>query len=589
MNSRLIKYLFGLLLLSASAKVVMGQSALMPFHEEVYHWLDRLDIHYGLPNQMHTSIKRYYREDLANAARFVDTTVAPAVKNPQLLQWLANSNNRWIPQDSLAKKVYVDSSKIFYSYQENVSEDQGTIVYPRSRRPFLKHFYKSPAHLFEVNEDAFFLRVNPLLNFRLASVNEDDKLLFENQRGITIHGGVDEKIYFHTAILESQARYADYVNIFRQRYQAIPGAGFVKQYRSRIFDFDNGVDFLLANGYFGIHLSRHVNIELGHGRHFIGNGIRSLFLSDFSTDHFYLKLNTRVWRFHYQNIFGELTRPERSGVGDRLLPKKYFAAHYLTLKIVPNLTVGLFETVVFARENQFELQYLNPVILYRTVEGAIGSPDNVLVGIDLKWNLWQKLSLYSQFVLDEFKISEISAGDGWWANKYGLQAGIKYLDLLGVDRLDAQIEYNSVRPYTYSHNTGIANYSQYNQPLAHPLGANFKELLFRLRYQPTPKWSIILRVLSAKTGEDRDTLNFGSNVLLPNDERVSDYGNEIGQGVDVSITTVGLDLSYQWKQGFYFDVFYQARNKKSDLSNKDQDLYLGIGIRWNLGRRWLEF
>ncbi len=253
------------------------------------------------------------------------------------------------------------------------------------------------------------------------------------------------------------------------------------------------------------------------------------------------------------------------------------------------MTVGLFETVVFAREDQFELQYLNPVILYRTVEGAIGSPDNVLVGIDLKWNLWQKLSLYGQFVLDEFKISEISAGDGWWANKYGLQTGIKYVDLLGIDWLDAQIEYNAVRPYTYSHNTGIANYSQYNQPLAHPLGANFKEVLFRLRYQPTPKWSLLLRVLSAETGEDRDTLNYGSNILLPNDERVSDYGNEIGQGVDVSINTIGLDLSYQWKQGFYFDVFYQVRNKKSDLGGDDQDRYIGAGIRWNLGRRWLEF
>ena len=178
----------------------------------------------------------------------------------------------------------------------------------------------------------------------------------------------------------------------------------------------------------GLSVSRHVNLELGHGRHFLGNGMRSLFLSDFSTDYFYLKLNTRVWKFHYQNIFGELTRPDRSSdPGDRLLPKKYFAAHYLSLNILPTLHVGLFETVVFARENQFELQYLNPVILYRTVEGAIGSPDNVLLGLDVKWNLFKKASIYTQFVLDEFKISEITAGTGWWANKYGLQLGIKYL------------------------------------------------------------------------------------------------------------------------------------------------------------------
>ena len=160
----------------------------------------------------------------------------------------------------------------------------------------------------------------------------------------------------------------------------------------------------MANAYVGARISPHVNLELGHGRNFIGNGIRSLFLSDFSNDYFYLKLNARVWKFQYQSIFAELIRPVQAS-RDILLPKKYFAAHYFNFHVTDNFDIGLFETVVFARENQFELQYLNPVILYRTVEGAIGSPDNVLIGLDIKWNLWKKYSLYSQFVLDEFKVS----------------------------------------------------------------------------------------------------------------------------------------------------------------------------------------
>ena len=550
MKNTYLLFLVGILV--GTMTCIEAQTALQPFDQNVYHWLDRLDILYSNPNSFHTSIKQPTRGEIIETISQIDSSGRHISDGDHgNMQWLVNQNNHWVLENVGTELQYVDSSKTFYAYRD--SEGHPTIRPEKSKRPLIKHFYKTPAHFFEVEKSDFFLRVNPLLQFRLANASNDDFMIFENQRGINIHGGIDEKIYFHTAILESQARYPVYVNNFRQKFRAVPGAGFVKNYISRIFDFNNGVDYLLANAYVGLNVSRHVNLELGHGRHFIGNGLRSLFLSDFSTDYFYLKLNTRVWKFHYQNIFGELTRPERGpDLGDRLLPKKYFAAHYLSLNILPTLNVGLFETVVFAREDQFELQYLNPVILYRTVEGAIGSPDNVLLGIDIKWNLLKKASLYSQFVLDEFKISEITAGTGWWANKYGLQMGLKYLDLFGVDQLDAQVEYNIVRPYTYSHNTGIANYSHYNQGLAHPLGGNFREALFQIRYQPTPKWSMVMRAITIQTGEDRDTLNFGSNILLPNNDRVADFGNEIGQGVSMRINLVGVDIFLSMATGAVF-------------------------------------
>ena len=48
-------------------------------------------------------------------------------------------------------------------------------------------------------------------------------------------------------------------------------------------------------------------MQLGHDRNFIGNGYRSLILADYSTPYFFLKLNTRIWKFNYQNLFAELT------------------------------------------------------------------------------------------------------------------------------------------------------------------------------------------------------------------------------------------------------------------------------------------
>ena len=105
--------------------------------------------------------------------------------------------------------------------------------------------------------------------------------------------------------------------------------------------------------------------------------------------------------------------------------------------------------------DHFRLDYLNPVIFYRAIEQQNGSSDNVILGLDVKWNAARKLSFYGQFILDEFVLDHIMDGDGWWANKFAIQGGAKYIDAFGVPNLDLQGEVNIVRPYTYSHNTNL--------------------------------------------------------------------------------------------------------------------------------------
>ncbi|MBK6476706.1 MAG: hypothetical protein IPF93_00075 [Saprospiraceae bacterium] len=49
-------------------------------------------------------------------------------------------------------------------------------------------------------------------------------------------------------------------------------------------------------------------------------------------------------------------------------------------------------------------------------------------------------------------------------------------------------------------------------PLAHPLGANFKEWLLRARYAPTTRWQASAYLLASKQGDDPDpTKNFGGD------------------------------------------------------------------------------
>jgi hypothetical protein len=125
--------------------------------------------------------------------------------------------------------------------------------------------------------------------------------------------------------------------------------------------------------------------------------------------------------------------------------------------------------------------------------------------------------------------------DGWRGNKYGIQLGFKYIDI--IRNLDGQMEFNLVRPFTYTHD-GDLNYSNYNQPLGHPLGANFYEVITQLHYQPKPKWTMNLKFIVAKVGDDTTIVNNGTVVGLSNyggdilrtDAATKEYGNKVGQG-----------------------------------------------------------
>lgn len=580
-----------------------GQDTGLPLGNDAYHILDRLELKTGLIPEFHSGVKYYLRADAVDYALKINEAALPiTAKDRRDIFYIFKDNNECLPkepataQSKVEQKVYTDSTNTFYTIEsiDNPSSAEGlSPFYFESKKPFLKNLYKTPANMWEVNRSAFYLRVNPVLNLKMYGANEDgNSRLFMNQRGIDIRGGIDGKVFFQSSILESQARFADYVRNRIKKDKAVPGAGFYKFYNSGIFSGDGANDFLLAQGYIGFNISRHVSMQLGHGRNFIGNGYRSMFLSDFGNNYFYLKLNARVWKFHYQTIFTELNAAGvKDDIGDLLIPKKYAALHYLSFKANKNFSVGFFEAIVFNRNNHFEFQYLNPVIFYRTVEQAVGSSDNAFLGFDFKWNAFKKFQFYGQLLLDEFKFNElVTDRNGWWGNKNSVQLGVKYIDMFGVDHLDGQVEFNMSRPYTYTHRDSSASYTHYNQPLAHPLGANFKEFVFRLRYQAGKKLLIQPRLIYAQTGEDPVGENWGSDLLIPHTTREMNYGNSIGQGIDTKILIGAIDLSYQLKHNLFIDINYLYRNKNSAEDTLDLTTsYFGGGIRLNFANRNLDF
>lgn len=567
--------------------------------DPAYHTFDRMDVLRMSDTSLVSSINNYNRKEIIRYFQKVWNNDALTPTDRYDLLHAFRDNIEFFPEKSDIGKAENQMQEGLF---KNASEENRTSTTEISRAdlersPVLKYFYKSWANFLELETPSFSMYLNPVLHLNYGKECGTDTPVFQNTRGLDLHAYIDKKVYIYLQLLENQRSFLSYQNERIDRFNSLPGQGLYKTFESSVVGRLKGFDYFNAKAYVGFNATRSINVELGHGNHFIGNGFRSLLLSDFSHNYFYLKLNTRIWKFQYQNIFAELAPISVNSIpSDVLLPKKYTATHYLAFLPNPKFEVGLFETVVFGREKFFELQYLNPIILYRAVEHSLGSPDNVMLGLNLKWNFIKSFSVYGQLLLDEFKLSELRSGTGWWANKIAVQAGLKYMNVLSIDHLDMQVEYNTARPYTYTHrdtlsvgtNISVANYSHFSQPLAHPLGANFRETILLLRYRPIPKLQFSGRVLLTEWGDDFPGQNWGGNVLTPHNSREQDYGNFTGQGKKTNITAAYLDIQYEFFHNFFADLNIMRRHTTVE-GVSDNRTFVGAGIRVNIGAQNFDY
>ena len=161
---------------------------------------------------------------------------------------------------------------------------------------------------------------------------------------------------------------------------------------------------------------------------------------------------------------------------------------------------------------------------------------------------------------------------------------------MGVNNLDVQLETNRVRPFTYSHNDTIANYTHYNQPLAHPLGANFQEVIGIVNYQPAPRWYLYARAIYYQQGLDSAGINFGGNIFRDYRTRTANEGFEVAGGRKATCFNGLLQVSYELRENLFFDVSMLHRNYEiAGFSGKSNTTIVTAGVRLNMFKRNYDF
>jgi hypothetical protein len=173
----------------------------------------------------------------------------------------------------------------------------------------------------------------------------------------------------------------------------------------------------------------------------------------------------------------------------------------------------------------------------------------------------------------------MKSGNEWWGNKYGTQIGLKYYNAFNIDRFTVQLEYNRVRPYTYSHRSAGQAYGNFNQPLAHPSGANFNEGVLLANYYIN-KFYIELKSTILLQGVDSDSVSYGGNIFKSYETRPSDYGVKVGQGTKRTLSTVNLKASYLLSSKANIRLEANLSSYNELIGNSSKSIFWArIGIR----------
>ena len=475
------------------------------------------------------------------------------------------------------------------NYNSEITDSNQIIVAKWKRKLLTEHLvnYK--------HENGININLDPIIDFSLGAQNSTSKGLFTNQRGLHLEGDLGKNVGIKTYFIESQAIIPDYQRFIQDSIITLSEVGRIKKYQGKYLGFNsnNIYDYSIAGSELSVHAGKIFKLELGNSRKFIGSGYRSLLLSDVSPNYPYVNITTELGRFKYHNLYAwlgdySMIKSNRDG----FYPRKYMALHYLEMAVTKKFFIGLFENVIWNDSTQvgkrgFDFNYINPIIFYRTVEFNLGSSDNVLIGANFEYREAGKYKIYSQIVLDELVISEIRQDVkhllkpsstnryGWWGNKYGIQIGAKVFNVANVKGLHIALENNIVRPYTYSHRNPSFAYTSFNQALAHPLGANFNELITTVDYN-FKRFYLNTRIAFQTIGLNKDSIEYGQNILKSNLKRKGTYGNEMFQGEKTKNIVAQFSCSYIVNPAYNLSVFANVFLLSSSQDFKNNTFMFGV-------------
>ena len=507
--------LFGLLCLCING---FSQVSYLPYSYQFYQKLNTET--YNSPNSFHTSLKPYIITDTGVLKHKYDSLMTP---NP------------------------ADTTK--------------GIVY---QLWFNRHLLQE-----ETKDYTIFLDVIP--DFEEGHEFKEKVSTWINTRGVQLGGTIGKNFFFYSSLYENQARFANYENSYIYSISFVPGQAYDRSLPTS--------DWAYATALLGYKINKNINIQMGEDKTFIGDGYRSVLLSDFAAPYPLLRLNanlcknvqyTAMWayledQFAKQfDVYGNYRR-------------KWAAFHYVDWNITPKASLGFFNALIAEEANDkgvghgFDFNYINPLYFTSSLQpSGTTASDHTLLGLNGKYDILHKTTVYGQLLIDQ--TSQVSFG-----KRNAWQLGLRGSDLFTLNRLNYLFEYNKATPYSYTNQNPIVNYTQLSEPLAHPFGANFKEFVALLNYS-IKRFDFQWELDYASYGLNMNNLNYGSDIRQSNTANVPNT-YIMGQGLATTLHYTEGVISYLLNPKYNLRIEASAllrEEKNAQATTKTTQISFGL-------------
>jgi len=511
-------------------QVSRSQSVYAPYSYEFYQKFNA-DV-YSVNSSFHTSLKPY----------LIDSIIAPKY--------------------NAITSIGVDSSRKNY---------------------FLRKIFNE--HVFDERTSEYTFYADYIADLQVGRDFANNTTTYLNTRGYQLGGTIGDKFSFYTSGYEDQARFADYYQAVVQKTGFIPGEAYNREYQSTTEDDWSYVTAVLS--YTPI---KQLNITLGQDKTFIGDGYRSLLLSDFAATYPLLRVTATLGRVQYMMMWTnmeDINVPKYDTYGNNR--RKWAAFHYVDWNVTNRFSLGYFNAMIAAETDDngnshgFDANYVNPLVFAAALGPKTPYPDNILTGFTGKYKIFNKTAIYAQLLLDRLNQSVAPKNTG------GYQIGIRGADLFKITNFNYLFEFNTVKPYTYSSPQVITNYTDYSEPLGDPLGSNFKEAIAILDYS-IGRFSLQGQINYASFGLDPNaTVDYGQNLMLAFDPGTVE-GSTTGQGLATHLYygegTIAYLINPKYNLRFELGGLYRKQENSQGTQNTK---LVTFGIRASFRQLYHDF
>lgn len=477
------------------------------------------------------------------------------------------------PLNGLAKfqqlKHYNDSSvfsRSIYALPFLTEEESSLDIKKYNSR--VMRFLKNN-HFVELRDSTLTLFADPFVNF--SDTRHGDTSFTSNSRGLIFRGKLSENFYFMSAAVENQVYYPYYMRQYITDKRVISGLGRYKNFK------ENGTDYAFAFGQIYWMPLKSLTVEAGHGKQFIGDGYRSVILSDFSSFYPFLKFTHTFGRFQWIHMYTAFQGVKRED--SRLLVYQRSHGSFTTLaySFSEKIKISATESVIWQTygegfNNRFPAAFFIPVPFVKPLYYGMSNPNNISLGFTASWRPLYSVMLYGQFLLDDFSKQHATDSMGIY-NRNGYQAGIRIIEPFKTKNLFFLCEFNNVKPFTYSSSLSRQSFSGMNEPLAHPLGAGFREWTLNGHYRFRSVF-VTASFIRAFTSKDTPSYNFGTNISKP--DTTATFPNAItAQPEPVVITNYSFELGYiiNPRYNFILSAGYRYRNYFYNASDSKTEFF----------------